>query len=346
MMRNVYLSIAVQFITRFRLVLILIFLSIYCFGSFTESDSLTIISDGKYTDSGQLTASLSPVNMIKSGPSEMVMPESPMYLKQKELDKQKVINYLILSISVFLILMLAGILNRYVYIHKTKNQLSEKNHIISQEKQKIDDLLNNILPEEIAIELKQNGHVKPRRHEKVTVMFTDFKDFSGISETMDTEDLISEIDFCYKAFDNIISKYDIEKIKTMGDAYIAVGGLPAPSDTHPSDVIDAALEIRQFMINYQSSRIETGKPFFEIRIGIHTGPVVSGVVGHKKFAFDIWGDTVNIAYCVQTCGAAGRVNISKTTMEMVPDLYDFTHRGKIPIKGERKVDMYFVNHKL
>ncbi|MCX6233218.1 MAG: adenylate/guanylate cyclase domain-containing protein [Bacteroidetes bacterium] len=293
----------------------------------------------------KLMDSLSVINREKSQ-REIALLKLQGDLNQRDMEKGKLVTYLILAVTALLIILLAALLNRFLFLRKIKNQLSEKNHIISLEQKKSEDLLLNILPEETARELKLYSKAKPRKYEKVTVMFTDFKDFSRITEKMDAEDLIREIDYFYKAFDNIIVKYGIEKIKTIGDAYMAVGGLPVPNGTHASDVIDAALEIRQLMQNHKEQRQQAGKSFFEIRIGIHSGPVVSGIVGHKKFAFDIWGDTVNVAYCMESTGAAGRVNISKATMEMVNDMYDFTHRGKIPIKGDRKMDMYFVNYRL
>lgn len=216
------------------------------------------------------------------------------------------------------------------------------NRIIAEEKKRGDELLLNILPSEVAEELKQYGATQAKMYDLVTVFFTDFKDFTRIAEQMTPQELVHEIDFCFREFDKIIGRYSIEKIKTIGDAYMCAGGLPVPTETHPRDVVNAAVEIIEFMKEYQGMRIAKGKPHFEIRIGIHTGPVVAGIVGIKKFAYDIWGDTVNIAARLESSGAPGRINVSKTTHEMIKDRFHCTYRGKIEVKNKGLLDMYFV----
>ena len=177
---------------------------------------------------------------------------------------------------------------------------------------------------------------------QVTVLFTDFEGFTELTEKLTAEDLVTELNVCFSAFDNIMQKYGIEKIKTIGDSYMAVGGLPTPNETHAKDAIDAALEIQKFMKEYNKKKITAGKPYFETRIGIHTGPVVAGIVGVKKFAYDIWGDTVNIASRMESSGEIGKINISHSTYELVKDEFNFEHRGMISAKGKGKMDMYFV----
>jgi adenylate cyclase len=217
----------------------------------------------------------------------------------------------------------------------------QRNHI-SKGKQKSDDLLLNILPSEVAEELKQKGHAEARDFEMATVMFTDFKDFTKISEKMSPSELVKEIDYCFSAFDNIIQRFGIEKIKTIGDSYMCAGGIPVANKTHAEDTVKAALEIRDFMANHNKEKITKGELPFEIRIGINTGPVVAGIVGVKKFAYDIWGDTVNLASRMESSGEAGKVNISGSTYELVKDKFTCTHRGKIETKNKGEVDMYFV----
>ncbi len=257
--------------------------------------------------------------------------------------QQKLLMTASFIIAGLLLLLLAGLINRYLYIHRTKNQLAEKNRIIMEEKKRSEELLLNILPAETANELMHYGQAIAKRHSNVTVLFTDFKEFSIKCEQMDPENLIGELDYCYKSFDEIISRHNLEKIKTIGDSYMAAGGLLSPNRDHPSDAIEAAIEILQCMHDYKKRRQEEHKPFFEIRIGIHSGPVVSGVVGTKKFAYDIWGDTVNIANRIQSASEAGKINVSGDTFDLVKDRYTFEYRGKISVKYKGEIDMYYLS---
>lgn len=206
-----------------------------------------------------------------------------------------------------------------------------------------DELLLNILPAEVAEELKSKGSTSAKQFENVTVMFTDFKNFTQIAEKLSPQELVSEIHTCFKAFDQIIEKYGIEKIKTIGDAYMCVGGLPVSNTTHALDVVSAALQIQQFIRHHSEQRQAEGKELFEIRIGIHTGPVVAGIVGIKKFAYDIWGDTVNIASRMESSSEVGKINISETTYELVKEQFNCTYRGKINVKNKGDLDMYFIS---
>lgn len=264
-------------------------------------------------------------------------------IRDLTIKRQKIIRNSIAGLGIFLLLLAILLWHRYRYVKKTRNTLAEKNIIIQDEKEKSEKLLLNILPEETAEELKSKGSSKARSFDMVTVLFTDFKGFTKMAEILSPDELVAEIDHCFKAFDNIISQYKIEKIKTIGDAYMCAGGLPVPNKTHPVDVVRAALEIKNFMLNLKDNRIKKGEPYFEIRIGIHTGPVVAGIVGIKKFQYDIWGDTVNIASRMESSGKVGEVNISGTTYNLVKDTFECVPRGKIEAKNKGAVEMYFVH---
>ncbi|MEI7801454.1 MAG: adenylate/guanylate cyclase domain-containing protein [Bacteroidota bacterium] len=220
---------------------------------------------------------------------------------------------------------------------------SQRNRI-KKGKKLSDELLLNILPLEVAEELKAKGSADAKQFDDVTVMFTDFKNFTQISEKLSPTELVNEIHECFKAFDEIIAKHTIEKIKTIGDSYMCAGGLPVMNKTNAIDVVSAAMDIQNFMQQHSAQRFSEGKEVFEIRIGVHTGPVVAGIVGVKKFAYDIWGDTVNIASRMESSGEAGKVNISGRTYELVKDKFNCTHRGKIQAKNKGEIDMYFVEN--
>ena len=266
-------------------------------------------------------------------------------MRIEELEKEKIVTQgkirtygLLGGICIFLMIVFLLYRNNKQK-QKANKVLEEKNIIITHEKSRSEDLLLNILPYETAQELKEKGKSEARLFDEVTVMFTDFKGFTQISEKLSPAELVAEIDTCFKAFDEIITKYNIEKIKTIGDSYMCAGGLPVPNKTNATDVINAGLEIRDFMLRRRS---ENSNPGFEIRIGVNTGPVIAGIVGNKKFAYDIWGDTVNIASRMESSGEAGKVNISVTTYELVKDQFMCIGRGKIQAKYKGEIDMYFV----
>jgi adenylate cyclase len=253
----------------------------------------------------------------------------------KETQKQKLVrNGFIGGFAV--VLLFAGIF----FIQR--NRIAKEKKISDTEKKRSEELLLNILPYEVAEELKQNGRSDAKTFSMATVMFTDFKDFTAVSERVSGELLVAELDYCFSAFDNIIQKYRVEKIKTVGDAYICASGLPVLNYTHAADMVNAAIEVKNFMLNRKKEKEARGEIPFEIRIGIHTGPVVAGIVGVKKFAYDIWGDTVNLAARMESSGEAGKINISGSTYELVKDKFNCVHRGKIQAKNKGEVDMYFV----
>lgn len=257
--------------------------------------------------------------------------------KQIELDKLAVAKknnergFFIAGIGLLFITTL--VIFRYYKKQIRTNQLLEK------EKQKSDDLLLNILPSEVADELKDRGATTARYFDSVTILFTDFVDFTSAGERMTSQQLVEELHTCFKAFDEIIDKYHIEKIKTIGDAYLAVCGLPMADTHHAENVVNAAKDIVAFM---KARRQQLGDKTFEIRIGINSGNVVAGIVGVKKFAYDIWGDTVNTAARMEQNSQPGKINISENTWQLVKDKFYCIYRGELEAKHKGKLKMYFV----
>ncbi len=241
-------------------------------------------------------------------------------------------------LGLLLVFVLAvGSYKRYRYVKKT-------NKIIEEEKNRSENLLLNILPDETALELKQFGKVKAKKFESVTVMFTDFKGFTSYSQNLSPELLVKTVDYYFSKFDAIMEKYDLEKIKTIGDAYMCAGGLPFPTKDHPYKMVQAAFEIAQVM---EETRLKPPKDIvpFDVRIGINTGVIIAGVVGTRKFAYDIWGDTVNVAARMESLSEPGRVNVSQSTYLLIRDRYNCEHRGQIHVKNKGMMDMYYVNEK-
>jgi adenylate cyclase len=224
-----------------------------------------------------------------------------------------------------------------------RDEIEKQHNELKTEKKKSDDLLRNILPEEVAEELKQNGVSKAKFFDEVTVLFTDFVDFTLAGEKMKPQELVDELHACFKAFDDIISSHGLEKIKTIGDAYLAVCGLPLADADHAARVVAAASEIVQFM---QHRKRQLGDNTFEVRVGVHSGSVVAGIVGVKKFAYDIWGDTVNTAARMEQNSRPGKINISQTTYELVKNKFTCTFRGEIEAKNKGELSMYFVEEQI
>ena len=216
--------------------------------------------------------------------------------------------------------------------------------IIEKEKDRSDNLLLNILPAEIAAELKEKGEAAARDFDMVSVLFTDFREFTQMSEKLNATELVAEINYCFKGFDGICEKYGIEKIKTIGDAYMAAGGLPIKKDDSTKNTVLAALEMADFIEKRKKEREASGQVPFEMRLGIHTGPVVAGIVGVKKFQYDIWGDTVNTASRMESAGEVGKVNVSQSTYDFIKNdaAFTFEPRGITEVKGKGKMKMWFV----
>jgi class 3 adenylate cyclase len=216
------------------------------------------------------------------------------------------------------------------------------NKILDKQKDEIEGLLLNILPREVASELKNNGISKPRFFKEVCVLFSDFKGFTLIADKMSPSELVEELNECFIAFDSIAEKYGLEKIKTIGDSYMCASNLPSDLPDHFYKMIKGGMEMQQFIEGWNAGRLIEGKEPWQIRIGVHAGPVVAGVVGKKKYAYDIWGSTVNIASRMESSGTPGKVNISEFTYEKVKDRFECVHRGKISAKNVGDMEMYYV----
>lgn len=259
--------------------------------------------------------------------------------KEAESERRKSQGVILLGIILILILTVVFaflIFNRLRLIRK-------QNKIIEEEKERSEGLLRNILPDLIVDELKSTGESKPRKHTSVTVMFTDFSGFTQFSEYMTPEELVYEINVCFSTFDKIVEKYGVEKIKTIGDSYMCAAGFEGNGKTNAINIIKAAQEINEFIIERKHMLESKGDKGFELRIGVHTGPVIAGVVGLKKFAYDIWGDTVNMASRMESSGEVGKINISSNTYSLVKGVFTCFHRGKVKVKNKKgSFDMYFV----
>ena len=259
--------------------------------------------------------------------------ENAIVLNQQKTTKR----YFIIAWAAFLLLAI-GLFSRLRYTRKVKR-------IIENEKNKSDDLLLNILPAQIAEELKSTGKAEAQDFKRVSVLFTDFKNFTGLSELLTAQELVEEINACFEEFDRITTKYGIEKIKTIGDSYMAAGGIPIQSKESVKNTVLASFEMQEFIRKRYLEKKENGEICFLMRVGIHTGPVVAGIVGVKKFQYDLWGDTVNTANRMESCGDVDKVNISKSTYELLkedPD-FSFVERDEVEVKGKGKMKMYFIH---
>ncbi|NQV52089.1 MAG: tetratricopeptide repeat protein [Flavobacteriales bacterium] len=258
---------------------------------------------------------------------------------KEEVQKGKQTRNIAIASGLFFLLLSGGFYSRWRYVRKS-------NAIVEKEKERSNNLLLNILPADIAEELKLFGKAEARDFDMVSILFSDFKGFTEASAKLSAQDLVREINTCFEAFDGIMAKYGIEKIKTIGDAYMAAGGLPVPTDDSVKNTVLAAIEMQAFIGARSEELGARGLPFFEMRVGIHTGPVVAGIVGVKKFQYDIWGDTVNTASRMESAGEVGKVNVSHATYELLKDDADFSFesRGKIEAKGKGKMEMWFAHY--
>jgi class 3 adenylate cyclase len=306
--------------------------------AFDYQELLVNIKDTIYNKETDLKLSNYEFNFeIEKKQGQINLLEKDKALQDADLQRQKLAkNAAIIGFS--LILAIAFILYRN-YRNKIK-----VNKLLDSQKAQIEQLLLNILPAEVAKELQQVGYATPRYYDNVSVLFTDFKGFTSLAENMSPQEVVAELNDCFIAFDEITEKHGLEKIKTIGDSYMCAGGIPIRSNDHPINIIKAAADIQRYMYNKNQKRMEEGLPLWEIRIGIHTGPLVAGVVGKNKYAYDIWGRTVNIASRMESNGAPGEINISSSTYELVKDVFKCHYRGKIYAKNVGDIDMYFVQN--
>lgn len=243
------------------------------------------------------------------------------------------------SIAFAIVLLFVSILAFVLFRRNQQKNKTQK--ILNEERRKSDDLLRNILPEETALELRNNGFVKAKKFQSATILFTDFKGFTKYSEELPPEELVKTLDLYFTEFDHIVDKYNIEKIKTLGDSYMCASGLPLPDEEHAKNMILAAQDMLQHV---EELKLKQGldQAQFEIKIGINSGPVVAGVVGERKFAYDIWGDAVNVAARLESSCEPGKINVSESTYHLVKDTFDFESRGEIAIKNRASVNMYYL----
>lgn len=243
-----------------------------------------------------------------------------------------------------LALTLAGLaLTACTFLYMRIVVVARKQRLLRDEKNRYKKLLLSIFPKQVAAELLEKGHVEAKRHNEVSILFTDFAGFTAYSEKMKPMKLVKELDEIFSMFDSIILHQRVEKIKTIGDSYMCATGLPEPSPTHAEDLVRVALEFAEFVAIYRNIKKKEGVDFPPIRIGLHTGPVVAGVIGVSKTAYDIWGDTVNVAQRMELASEDGRVNISETLFMLVKDKFDVTPRGMVEAKGKGFMNMYFVD---
>jgi len=278
---------------------------------------------------------------------EMALSEknAKLELQQSQIDlaaSQKKFSYAIAGLA---LLLLFGMLLRYFDTKKNNAVLQAKNEMIVAEKKRSENLLLNILPSLVADELRDKGAASAKSYKHASVLFTDFIAFSKVAETLKPEELVNVLDYYFKGFDEILTRHKVEKIKTIGDAYMVVAGLPEEDPNNPYEMVRFGIAIQQFMEESKVIRAEKGLPYFDARVGIHTGPLVAGVVGNKKFAYDVWGDTVNVAARVESHCGPGRVNISKSTYEAVKDEYFCEYRGEVAVKNRGDVGMYYLDQK-
>jgi len=258
---------------------------------------------------------------------------------QRELAHERADRNIALGLGLGILLLAGGLWSRLRYVRRVQRT-------IKTERDRSEELLLNILPVEIAMELKQFGKAKAKRYDKAAILFTDFERFTDTAAQMHASELVEEINSCFTEFDRICDQYGIEKIKTIGDSYMAAGGLPVPNPNSTVALVQAALDMQQFIRQRVKQRMADGLPSFKMRAGIHVGPVVAGIVGVKKFQYDIWGDTVNTASRLESSGQVGRVNISAATYELVKEEFTCEYRGEIVVKGKGKLGMYFVKERI
>ncbi|MGB1032852.1 MAG: adenylate/guanylate cyclase domain-containing protein, partial [Flavobacteriales bacterium] len=252
--------------------------------------------------------------------------------------------------ALFFLIVWSGVQWRLNTLKKQRDRLETQVQVrtkeLAKEKERSENLLLNILPEQTAEELKNQGFTETRSYDNASVLFSDFKGFTQMAEAMNSKQLVEILDETFKIFDDLCDKYHVEKIKTIGDAYMCATGIPNVNEQHATLLVDFAMEMCESMKGINQRNKDKGLPQWNLRIGIHSGPLIAGVVGKKKFAYDIWGDTVNIAARMESSGEINRINISDSTKELISDKFTVEHRGKIAAKNKGSMEMYFVNKRI
>lgn len=256
-----------------------------------------------------------------------------------DLETEKRRSQQIISIATGASALLIGFLAFVLF--RNNKVINQTNRVIQAEKDKSEKLLLNILPGETAQELKDKGKVTAKRYENASVLFADFVGFTKYAAQLSPEALVKTIDYYFTRFDEIMDSYGLEKIKTIGDAYMVASGLPSYKKDHTLHLVKAAIDMKNFVQEHIEK--EGLQDTLNIRIGLNTGPVVAGVVGSSKFAYDIWGDTVNTASRMESHSISGKINISDTTYQVVKDHFRCTKRQPIEVKSKGFIDMYFVD---
>lgn len=307
--------------------------------AFVYQKLLTDIRDTLYVaDNDRKLQSMQFNHELEQREGQIELLEVDKALQDAIIQKQKFVrNTFIVGLILILLVTLETFRNYYKKVRINK--------LLDSQKVEIENLVLNILPAEVATELRTEGSATPRSYESVSVLFTDFKGFTTIAGGLAPKDLVAELNDFFVAFDEITVRNNLEKIKTIGDAYMCAGGIPSMNDSHHLDTVKAGLEMQDYMLKSNKIRESKGQQAWALRVGIHTGPVVAGVVGKKKFAYDIWGNAVNIASRMESSGEAGRVNISAATYALVKESYKCEFRGKIYAKNVGDIEMYFVEPK-
>ncbi len=294
-----------------------------------------------YIKSDPNTADIPIIVITSTGNLQTAFEAGAIDFIRKPLDRIELLVRVKSALSMFKLI--KSIVHQSEVLEEQSTELEQKNTRLEEEQEKTDTLLLNILPYEIAEQLKNKGTVDAKTYRRVSVLFTDFKGFTNISEELSPTDIIKELSIFFAQFDEIIGGHFIEKIKTIGDAYMCVGGLPLRNKSNPIDTVLAGLEMQEFVNMVNDEKEKNGSKPWDLRLGIHTGRVVAGVIGKKKFAYDIWGDTVNTASRMESAGEIRKVNISGDTYKHIEEYFDCEYRGKIEAKNKGEIDMYFVH---
>ncbi|GIX42698.1 MAG: hypothetical protein KatS3mg129_2431 [Leptospiraceae bacterium] len=265
-----------------------------------------------------------------------------MILLQHNFDKL-IVNLVNGSVATVVSYLLSIVLFKYRTTDYIKNQeLLETTKELYNSNKQVRELLLNIFPEKIAVELETNKYVEPRYFSNVSVLFADFTNFTQIADKISPKELIDLLNFWFSIFDDIVEKYKLTKIKTIGDAYMCVGGLPEENFSHPVDICLCALEMRKVIKEIPFLLSDEFKPLWNLRIGIHTGSVIAGVIGKTRFTYDVWGDTVNLSSRLEHSSEPGKINISKSLYDKINSFFDCSYRGRIYVKGKGEIDMYYL----